>query len=331
MKLLSALFALFLAGPAFGQNQITIYTDRPSQRLQPAIDKLVSQTGANVVLNEGPSERLLNQLQTEGANSPADILILKDLVFVARASAQGLLGKIPNTHLFSEVHPSMVDANQQWLPLSYRARTLIYNHGADPAVIAQLSSYTDLARPEFQGQLCVRTSNHNYNYALGAHLITDLGLSQAIHVVTGWVNNFAANPFTNDRSIIAAVANGQCEFGVVNSYYLGAELANNPRLPVAIKFLTDSTGGVHTNGSAVMLLKHAKNPELAETFIEILFDDSVQLYNSQSHFDYPAKLSIVPNYLPRAWHTPALSNTPWSTIMENLKDVPSLFESADYR
>ena len=163
-------------------------------------------------------------------------------------------------------------------------------------------------------------------------MLADLGEKAAKELFAGWVNNLAQAPFAGDRPIITAVANGECTFGIVNSYYVGEALQKTPNLPVQMKLLTDSAGGAHTNGSLIAIAAQSQQAELAQAFINTAFEDSHLLRNGAAHFDYPAKLSLpAPSYLPKAWHHPKLSPIKWNTIMRNLPNVRALFESANYR
>jgi len=307
---------------------LVVFSDRTLRKVAPIINEFESKTNQKVTYVEDSTTKLLQRLKS---GEPADIIIVKDITFLNELIKSSLLLKISNESLFQSIHPSMVDTQKRWLPLSYRTRGLVYSRNLDTELLNSIDSYSDLSDPKFSGMLCLRTSNHSYNYGLGAYAISIMGFQSAVQMFSGWVSNLAKPPLTSDRAIISAVANGECDLGIINSYYLALALAEQPNLELGYKTLSDKTGGTHTNGSVIGIASTSKNPVLAETFIEISFRDEHQFHNSAAHFDYPAKLSVIPTYLPKTWHNPKLSNIHWSTVMENLQYVPELFESAEYQ
>jgi iron(III) transport system substrate-binding protein len=306
----------------------TVFSDRPLQSLASIITEFEATTNQKVTYVEESSTELLKKVK---AGDSADIIIVKDIIFLNELVQSSLLLNISDESLFQSIHPSMVDPQRRWLPLSYRTRGLVYSQNLDANLLDSIQDYSDLAKPEFKGMLCVRTSNHSYNYGLGAYAISNMGFQNAIQMFTGWVSNLAKPPFNSDRAIISSVVNGECDLGIINSYYLGALLAENPNLAVGYKTFSDRTGGAHTNGSIIGIPVTSQDPSLAQRFIEISFRDEHQFHNSEVHFDYPAKLNVIPTYLPKTWHNPKLSNIPWVNVMENLKYVPELFQSAGYQ
>lgn len=308
-------------------NALTVLSDRPKQRLASTIQDFEQRSGKTVTFIEESTDKLIARLMN---NEKADVVIVKDMVFLDELLRNSLLSPIQNEALFGMVHPSMVDLKRRWLPLSYRTRSLIYSTGLNPDLIDSISNYSDLSNPELQHMLCVRTSNHSYNFGLGAYLIESLGYNKAVGVLSGWAQNLAKTPFAGDRPIIAAVANGECDLGIINNYYLGAALASQPNLEVGYKVLLDSTGGAHTNGTVIGISFNSNAVSDAQMFIDIAFEDENQFNNASLHFDYPGKLSVIPTYLPKSWQDPKLSLIPWSQVMENLQYVPDLFYSAGY-
>lgn len=321
------ILSIILAAQA--SQALTVFSDRGLNRLKIAVDSYEQATGDKVNFVEGSYEKFLDEIIKSGERP--DIIIVKDLVYMGDLVQKNLMAPAIQKSVLDMVHPSMRDDQGKWIALSYRTRGLIYDLTLDPAIVNSVNSYEDLAKPEFANTLCVRTSNHSYNYGLGAYLLVSTGFDKALNTMKGWVSNFAKAPFTGDRSIIAAVANGECAFGIVNNYYVGAELSSNPNLSVGYKAFVDDTGGSHTNGSAAGIVAGAQNPKQAQEFISHLFSDKAQFSNAASHFDYPAKIGVAPTYLPRAWQNPKLSPVSWSKLMDSMNDLPKLFESAGYQ
>lgn len=308
---------------------LVVLSDRPLDRIKPAIDLFEKQTGQTVKFIEANYDKM--EPHFNNPQNPIDIIILKDLVFVGHAQQKGLFQKLLDHKLYSQVYPFAQDENGEWIGLTYRVRSLIYSLDVESDTLKQIQNYSDLSSPILANNLCVRTSNHSYNFALGANMIEAYGKAKAVDLFSGIRNNLAKEPLNGDRAIIQAVANGECQFGLINSYYLGAEFMANPRLAVGFKFLNDSTGGSHTNGSAAAIAKSSTQPQLAQLFIEALLNDRALIQNAQTHLDYPAKLSLSADYLPITWRQPNLSSISWNQMIRNLIYVPELFRSANYK
>lgn len=324
---LLSLFALYFVISA--EADLVVVSDRPLNRIKPAIELFEKQTNQVVKFIEVNYDKMDPYL-ADLAN-PVDVIILKDLVFVGHAQQRGLFQQLPNQSLYNMVYPFAKDENGQWIGLTFRTRSLVYNSDVELEVLNQINTYQDLASPLLSNNLCVRSSNHSYNFSLAANMIASYGHPAAVDLFRGVTRNLAKEPINGDRNIIQAVANGDCQFGIINSYYLGAELASNPRLSVGFKFLVDSTGGAHTNGSAVAVSKSSLQPQLAQVFIDSLFNNQALMSNAYAHYDYPAKLSLTADYLPASWRAPKLSSITWNQMIRNLTHVPELFKSANYK
>ena len=164
--------------------------------------------------------------------------------------------------------PDRVPARSSHWKMSVRARTIVYN--ADTVDPENLSGYAGLADEQWKDRLCLRTSQKVYNQSLVAMFIAQYGEERTEDIVRGWVDNLAAKPFSSDTEVLKAVAAGQCDVTIVNTYYLGRLLTEQPELPLKI-FWPDQgegEGGVHVNVSGAGVTRHAPNPELGQQLIE---------------------------------------------------------------
>ena len=230
----AALFAISLGGliatPLAVADTVTVYSARNEQLIKPLFDAYTKETGTQIQVltdKEGP---LLERLKAEGAKSPADVLITVDAGYLWHAGQMGVLRPIKSPTLNANVPANLRDPKGEWYGLSVRARTIIYNKKfVNPS---RLSTYEALADPEWKGKLCLRTSKKVYNQSLVATMIATLGEQKTEAVVRGWVANLATDVFADDSALIRAVAAGQCDVGIVNTYYLARELDKNPNLPL---------------------------------------------------------------------------------------------------
>src|SRR5690606_17600186 len=166
---------------------------------------------------------------------------------------------------------------------------------------AQLSTYEDLADPKWKGKLCLRTSKKVYNMSLVATMIDRLAAAETERVVRGRVANLAATVFSSDTLIVDAIAAGQCDVGIINTYYLGQVQQQKPDVPVALFWANQDSSGVHVNVSGAGITTHAKNPEAAQMLIEWLSTAEPQRMFSQLNLEFPASPAVESVELVKCW------------------------------
>ncbi len=308
---------------------LTIYTDRPTARVQTVADEYTQLTGEKVTIVEMGYGDIVKRLNNEGAASPADVLFVKDLVYLAELANDGRLQPMVSTVVDTEIAPQMKDPKNLWTAITIRGRTLVY----DPSRVdaKELKGYEDLADLKWAGRLCVRTSKSAYNEALVAGLIEVHGFAKAKDVVDGWVQNLAADPMPNDNAVLEAVANGTCDVGITNTYYLGAAIAKNPAFPVRAHFADQNSTGMFGNGTGAGVAVNSKQSAAATKFIELLLSEKHQLAMSASHFDYPAKMGLVPTTLVKEWGTPKYNDANWTKVGSRAAEARTLFSEVDYK
>lgn len=306
---------------------LAIYTDRPTDRVQMVADEFTKATGVEVLILEMPWKDLKPKLATEGANSPADVIFVKDAMYLNELQKNGQLSPLNSSVVTANIHPSMY--TDYYTAVTFRARTLIYESSLD---VSAINTYADLASPDYQGALCIRTSNADYNKALAADLINRYGYESAKNIITGWVNNRVDTNFVypNDTAIINDIASGKCALGITNSYYLGLALLQNPSMPVSIKFLEQGTGGVHTDGTGAGISSSSKQKELAKAFVEILLRPDVQAFLSEAHQDYPANMNVALPSATKTWGKFDVNLVNWSQLSNSVDQVPALLQEAGY-
>ena len=286
------------ATSAEGQT-ITIYSSRNEQLIKPLLDRYTEETGVNIELVTDKSGPLMARLQAEGKNTPADMLLTVDAGNLWQAAEQGLLQPVASTVLEANVPAKYRDPKGQWTGLSLRARTIMY----DPSKVSadQLSTYADLADPKWKGKLCLRTSNSVYNQSLVASMIENLGEEKTEAVIRGWVANLATDVFSDDTSMLKAIAAGQCEVGLSNSYYYGRLLDEQPNFPVKVFWANQGTTGTHVNISGAGVVTGSDNPDGALKLMEWLSSDKAQGLYASSDKEYPVKEGVDESDMLRSW------------------------------
>lgn len=329
MKKTVLLLGIVLGFSVVSHAELVVYSDRPEARFSEAIEEFTAQTGETVRFVEGGYGDLIRRLEQEGTASPADVIITKDLVYLADLKGKGLLKGFEETSKVLTVPRFMRASQNEWVALSFRVRTVAYN----PSLVgrSEITTYADLADPKWVGSLCLRTSKAAYNEALVSGLILKHSLEGAKSIVAGWVDNLAAAPMRNDIAVLEEIARGNCLVGIVNHYYYAGLKYQNPNFPVEIAFMDQNEEGVLTNGTALALLKTADNPALAQAFLEILLKEKHQLTISGSHFDYPAVENLVPDTLIKDWGTFKMNPLSWEEIGKKVPQAREMMDQVGYQ
>ncbi len=297
-SLLGAL-ALLFAGSVVAAEEIIVYSARNEQLIKPLFDAYTKETGVRIKFitdKEGP---LMQRLKAEGKNTPADILLTVDAGNLWQAANEGLLQPLQSKTLETNVPQHLRDPQNRWFGLSVRARTIVYN--TNKVKPSELSTYEALADPRWKGRLCLRTSAKVYNQSLVAMLIAQHGEPKAEEIVRGWVGNLATDVFPDDTKLIEAVGAGQCDVGIVNTYYYGRLLEKRPNLPARLFWPNQKDSGVHVNVSGAGVTYHAKHAPAAQRFLEWLSSEKAQNLFADVNLEYPVNPRVQPDPKVTAW------------------------------
>lgn len=296
-----AVSALFAFQPASAQaaEQLVVYSARIEKLVKPLINAYQQETGTHIKLLTGKEGPLLERLKAEGAKTPADLLITVDAGNLWQAEQGGLLAKVDSKVLNENVPAHLRDPDGQWYGLSVRARTIVYNN--KKVKPGDLSTYEALGDAKWKGRLCLRSSKKVYNQSLVAMMIAELGEAKSEEIVKSWVKNLATPPFSDDENLLDAMAAGQCDVGIVNSYYYGRLKRKNPNVPMGIFWPNQNDRGVHVNVSGAGVTKHAKHPEAAVKFLEWLSSAKAQNLFADANLEFPVNPKVKPDPLVAAW------------------------------
>ncbi len=318
-----------LLAPAAQADTVTVYSARNEQLLKPLLDRYSKETGTEIRLLTANEGALLARLKAEAESTPADVLITVDAGNLWLAAQQGALRPLTSALLQKNIPAHLRDPGNQWFGLSVRARTIVYAKARVKP--AELSTYDDLAAPKWKGKLCLRSSKKVYNQSLVAMMISELGEPATETIVRGWVANLATDPFPDDTSLLKAIAAGQCQVGIVNTYYLGRLLAKEPDFPVGLFWANQGGSGTHVNVSGAGVTRHAKNPAGAQKLIEYLSQEGAQNFYVDEDLEFPANPKVQPNSLIRNWgpFKPNLLNV--SKAGELQATATRLMDRAGYR
>jgi len=284
--------------------ELVVYSSRIEQLIKPIFDDFTKETGIRIRYVTDEAGPLLARMRAEGENSPADMLITVDAGNLWQAAELGVLAPIESATLKTNVPPALRDEQGRWYGVSIRARTIVY--ASDRVKPEELSTYEDLASEQWSGRLCLRTAKKVYNQSLVASLIVALGKEKAEEVVSGWVDNLAVAPFSSDNKVIEAIDAGQCDVGLVNTYYLARMLADDPSLAIGL-FWANQQGegaagrGVHVNISGAGVTKASKHKAEAQRLLEWMSGPAAQFDFASLNQEYPVNDATEPSALIQQW------------------------------
>jgi iron(III) transport system substrate-binding protein len=274
---------------------VTVYTGR-HYGIEPVFEAFTAATGIEVRFTTGKDPELRERLVAEGKNTPADLLMAADAANIELAAQAGALAAIESPVLDKAVPAELRSDDGTWYALSRRARVVIYS---TERVAEPPTTYAAIGDPQWKGRLCLRPSTHPYTQSLVASLIADLGEPAALALVERWVAN---DPLyiDSDTDIYKAVAAGDCDVAIANTYYLGRLLTEDPAFPVAISWPDQDGNGTHVNVSSAAVTAFAPNPEGARRLLEWLATDGQKQF-SDANFEYPADPTVQPAAVVAGW------------------------------
>ncbi len=304
MTLRLSTFALVLgsvAVPAVA-DEINVYSHRQPELIQPLIDAFTAETGINVnvaFVDKGMAERLV----AEGDRSPADLVLTVDIARLSQVVEAGVTQAVTSDILTANIPDTLRDPDGHWFGLTTRARIIYASR--DRVADGEVTTYEDLTNPKWAGRICTRSGTNDYNVALTAAVIAHHGEAEAKTWLQGVKANLARKPNGGDRDQVKAIAAGECDIAIGNTYYIGQMLADPEQRPAAeairIVFPVFEGQGSHVNISGVALTKAAPNRDQALRFMEWLSQDKAQKIYADTNHEYPVKPGVERSDLVASW------------------------------
>lgn len=299
--------ALSAFGATAGAQELNVYSYRQAFLIDPLVQAFEKETGAkvNIVFSK---KGLLQRLQSEGMNSPADVVLTADASQIVQFDQAGLLQPFKSDALKGNVPAQYRDPNDMWTGLTMRARAVYASKTRVKE--GELTTYEDLAKPHMKGRICTRSGKHPYNVTLTASIIAANGEAAAEDWARGVKANLARKPQGNDRAQVKAIFEGECDVSLGNSYYFGKMITNEKKpeqkewaAAVNILFPNQGDRGTHVNVSTGAITKASKNFDLANAFLTFLSSETAQTIYSSGNFEYPLKPGVQMDPLVASWGT----------------------------
>lgn len=298
-------YAVSLAG-AEEPGEVNIYSYRQPYLIEPLLKEFSDETGikANVIFAE---KGLIERIEAEGRNSPADVLLTTDIGNLSQAAASGIAQPIESKAVTDAVPPNYRGENNEWIGLTRRARVV---YASKDRVEDDTLTYEDLADPKWRGRICIRSGQHSYNVALIASMIAHHGEEKTEEWLRGVKANLARKPAGNDRLQVKGVYAGECDIAIGNTYYMGKMLTDEDHPEqkewansVNMLFPNTDGRGTHVNVSGAIVAKNAPNKENAVKLVEFLASDKGQEMYAEVNSEYPVKAGVPWSKLVQSWGT----------------------------
>ena len=298
LPLAACVLAAALASPLPGaaQDEVNLYTSRHYDSDTALYEAFTNATGIAVNVVEGKAGALIERLAAEGANSPADVFMTVDAGNLMEAAGRGLLRPVSSPLLERRIPAHLRHEDGLWFAFTRRARVIMHRKDFDAA---GLERYEDLADPRFAGSVCIRSSGNVYNQSLVASLIAANGEEATAAWVRGLVANMAREPESNDTGQIKAVAAGECDIAVANSYYLARLMRSGDAADtaiagsIAVVLPNQADRGVHVNVSGAGVAANAPHADNAVALLEFLASDEAQRAFAEGNNEWPAVEGIA--------------------------------------
>ncbi len=294
LGLASLAMALVIGLPANAAD-VNVYSARKDALITPLLDQFSKETGIKVRLITGKADALLSRIAAEGAATPADVFITVDAGRLHRARMAGVLDPIKSDIINKRVPANLRDPEGFWIGLTLRARPIFF--AKDRVNPTTLTTYDALTDARWRGKICIRSSGNIYNQSLVASMIATNGIEATEKWARGIVNNFARKPTGGDTDQIYAVAAGQCDLAIANTYYYGRLLDSEKKSDretaekVGVFWPNQSDRGTHVNVSGAAITKYAKNRDEAIQLLEFMVSDAAQTYYAEINHEYPVVAS----------------------------------------
>lgn len=298
-KVVAACAVWLTAGVTQAADEVVVYSSRIDELIKPVFDAYTQQTGVSVKFITDKEAPLMARIKAEGANTPADLLITVDAGNLWQAEQMGILQLMQSAIIDQNIPSQYRSSTGRWTGLTLRARTIAY--APDRVSEDELSTYEALAGPEWEGRLCLRTAKKVYNQSLTATLIEAHGAAKTEEILAGWVRNLSTSVFPDDNAVLQAIDAGQCDVGIVNTYYYGRMHKQNPDLGVKLFWPNQDDRGVHVNLSGVGLTQHAPHPEAAKALVEWMTGPDAQALFAGINQEYPANPSVPASAEVASW------------------------------
>ncbi|MFA4913610.1 MAG: Fe(3+) ABC transporter substrate-binding protein [Comamonadaceae bacterium] len=335
LRAAALLAALVSIAPAWADEAVSVYTTREPKLIQPLLDQFTKESGIKVntvFVKDG----LLERVRTEGAQSPADVLMTVDAGNLLDLVEGGVTQPVKSKTLEDVIPANLRGTDGQWFALSLRDRVLY----VDKDLALKSFTYEDLADPKYKGKVCIRSGQHPYNTALIAAMIAHDGAEKTEAWLKGVKSNLARKAAGGDRDVARDILGGICDIGLANAYYAGqmksaaadtdARKWGDAINVIRPTFANAKSGGTHVNITGAAIAKNAPNKANAVKLLEYLVSEPAQVSYAQANYEYPVRRGVKLDPIVQSFGELKVDPLPLTEIVKNRKLASELVDKVGF-
>ena len=191
---------------AASSGSITLYSGQHVQTTQALIAAFEKKTGITVNARYDDEDVFVDQIETEGKNSPADVFYTENSPPLEELASKGLLSSITPSTL-AHTPAKYNSPKGKWVGISARVSVLVYNTSLLKA--SQLpTSVMDLAQPKWKGKIALAGSETDFQ-----PIVTSVARTYGDAAALTWLKALKANAtshlYPDNETITAEVNAGQ--------------------------------------------------------------------------------------------------------------------------
>src|SRR5215216_2705411 len=280
-----AFVGVILATSGSSSDELVIYSARSHYGEEEPFERFAKEMDQNLRIRGGSASELYERLRSEGDRTPADLLITVDAANLWRAKEADLLQPVHSKALERAVPADLRDPDGEWFGLTVRARTIM--RSTERVGANEVTTYEGLGDPRWKGRLCLRSGTSEYNVSFVADRLAKDGRAATERMLRRWMAN-DPEVYGSDTDVLDAIADGDCDVGLTNSYYLGRELEEDPDFPVAPVWADQQGRGTDVNLSGLGVVRGSHHAKQARELIDFLEEPRQQEVFAQNNHEFPA-------------------------------------------
>ncbi|MBV6468799.1 MAG: putative binding protein component of ABC iron transporter [Nitrospirae bacterium] len=282
------LLASFFPIPSVGAaEKLVVYSGRAERLIKPVLDEFQAKSGIQVELLSSGTTELVNRLQAEGDNTPADVFLTNDAGSLEHARELKLLRPMNMREVERAIPPQFRAPDNSWIGLSGRFWVVVYN--TNLVKPSQVTSLLDLAQPQWKDKIAIPNSGSEYLQAGVSVIKATFGDERTKQFLQGLKTNAGGQVYQKSSQIVDAVAKGQVAMGIVNHYYIYRHLTTQPGAPIAALMTDQQEGGMGAimNVAGIGVTRASKRVDGAKLLIEFLVAQAGQKLFADLDKEYP--------------------------------------------
>ncbi|WKD62138.1 Iron deficiency-induced protein A precursor [Corynebacterium ciconiae DSM 44920] len=310
-------------------NVVNVYSSRHYDVDKMIYDRFTKDTGIEINVVEGKADELIERVKREKSDPPADVFLTVGAESLFSLNEEGILGDSMTPEIEQAIPEHFRGDN--WMGVASRARVIAYNK--DTVNPEDLTTYDSLTDPKFKGKVLSRSSSSSYNQALLSSFVALNGEDEAKEWAQGVVDNFARDPKGNDRDQAKAVAAGEGDIAIMNSYYWAQmKHSSDPEeQKVTEKVGLSFPENTHLNISYASVLEGAKHADNAKSFLEYLASPEIQELIAEENGEFPMNPQAQLPEVQKSWGEFTTQKLDFATFGDERPVATRIFDEVGWK